>query len=155
MRACRDAVRAADDVCPRESGHDLDMSDFAPMVDLREAAAVSWFRSSFKHGPAAMDSAIVALGDAFKGHAEVAALAPVDEVTGQPSSLFLAVDGDVSDDKTWDALIDAHRKLAASTSPEMAAGQREAAAYERLHMVVAPVSDARPLEEATNDWFGR
>lgn len=131
------------------------MSDSSPLGDLREAAAVSWFRSAFKYGPAAMDSAVVALGDAFKGRAEVVALAPVDEVTGQPASLFLAVDGDVSDDKTWDALVDAHRRLVASTPPERLAGQRQPSAYERLHMVVAPISDPRPLEEATNDWFGQ
>jgi hypothetical protein len=131
------------------------MSDWwAAPNELREAEAVDWYRRSSPFSPSALDSAVVALESSFGPLADVAAVAPVDALTDRPSLLFLAISGDIADDETWSRLVEAHRTYHPANAGPVGNPLRDEA-YDRLRLVVARIPEARPLREASDEWFRR
>jgi hypothetical protein len=122
--------------------------------ELRELEAVRWYRNSSPFGSSALDSAVSALDSAFDHSVRVAAVAPIDPIGARPVALFIAVDGDVSDDESWQRLVEAHLRYW-PPGANLVSDASRTDAYERLHLVLAPVPDARPLGEATTEWFRR
>lgn len=122
-----------------------------PGLTLRGGRAVDWLFGR-PSGPALFDWSIVSVAESFGSDRRVSAFVPLG-VDAEAADFFLAVVGNVEEDRDWSLLVQAHLRLLESEERVVA---DPSVTRDRFHLILEPdPEEAFPLFEAVNRWLRR
>jgi hypothetical protein len=122
--------------------------------ELSGREAVQWLlRRRGEDGPHLIDTALVAVTEAFGLDARIAAFVPIETPRGRRWRFFLVVDGSPSNDDDWRRLHRTHEVLI-SREEWLTYVAPNDDPYARFHVVLAPDrEDVLPIREAADQWL--